>query len=264
MACSKRTPHCKLRNRHRYMKAGACTGFEKRMQSRFSSDAFTRIELAAVIGTFFALLLLVLPLLANNSLRSNQIGCLNNLRQIGIAFQAWGNDHDDLRPWFVPMEQGGTRLHPLRNNAFLHYTLFSNHISPTLLIDPAETARTKRMATNWTYSPAGGFLNASFANNALSYIVGCHTSLAETHDILSGDRNLQFGGISSCSYGFSQVFFLNASPSFRGWTNGPHGALGNLLFNDGRVEFTSSDRLRQVLISDSDGPNASSHFLSPF
>src|SRR4030095_2408618 len=99
---------------------------------------------------------------------------------IGVAFQAWGNDHDDRRPWFVPMTEGGSQMHPFRNNAFLHFTFLSNHISPTLLIDPAEPVRSKRTAFNWSSSPGGGFLNPGFANNSLSYMLGCHTRLPQT------------------------------------------------------------------------------------
>jgi competence protein ComGC len=165
--------------------------FVEGIQRRSPSDAFTRLELVVVLATVCALALTLLPLLGNTPARSDQLGCLNNLRQIGIAFQAWGNDHDDRRPAFVPMIEGGGTAHPLRNNAYFHFTFLSNYLSsPALLIDPAETGL-KRVATNWS-SGLGGFLNPGFRNNSLSYLLGCHTTLAETHDILSGDRHLPF------------------------------------------------------------------------
>jgi competence protein ComGC len=244
------------------MKAGACRGFAKGKQIHYSSDAFTRMELAVVIGSVFTLLLLVLPLLANNSVRSHQTGCLNNLRQIGIAFQAWGNDHDDRRPWFVPMEEGGSRLHPLRNNAFLHYTFLSNYISPALLIDPAETVRTKRMAVNWS-SSQGGFLNPGFANNALSYMFSLHTSLPEANDVLSADRNVQFSGVGGCPVAGGTTVQILPRVNFRGWTNGAHGLAGNLLINDGHAEFASQARL-EALIARPDDSTPSDHMLTPF
>jgi type II secretory pathway pseudopilin PulG len=238
--------------------------FAEGVQTRSSADAFTRLELIAVLTTIGVLALTLLPLLGNTSGRSDQISCLNNLRQIGIAFQAWGNDHDDRRPAFVPMNEGGGAAHPLRDNAYFHFMFLSNYLSsPTLLIDPAEATRTKRVASTWDFSPNGGFLNPAFRNNALSYLLGCHTTRSETRDVLSGDRNLQFGGLAGCSYGFSQVWFLNVAPqSFRGWTNGPHGTAGNLLINDGHVEFTSQDRLQAVLTHIEDF-SVSDHFLSP-
>jgi hypothetical protein len=226
--------------------------------------AFTRFELLAIILALFAIASVCIPLLANNSFQSNQIACLNNLRQIGIAFQAWGNDHDDRRPWFVFTNEGGSRLHPLRDNAFIHFSFLSNHLSsPAVLIDPGETSRNKRLATRWDFSSQGGFLNPGFQNNALSYMLGVHTTLGEANEILLADRHVHFDGFGGCSYGFAQVGNLGSGPYFRGWTNGPHGVAGNLLLNDGRVEFASQTRLGAVLLVPDDLPG-NEHFLTPF
>jgi hypothetical protein len=231
-------------------------------------SAFTRAELIATLGAIFICAVILLPSLASNGYRSEQVGCMNNLRQIGIAFQAWGNEHDDQRPWFVmtniAQNQGGTREHPLMNNAWIHFTALSNFMSPTLLSDPGEMGRNKRVAQTWSFSPGDGFFNGNFRDNALSYMLGVHATVAESMGILTADRNVSFDGVSGCAYGFSQVLNLINSPSaFRGWTNGNHGTLGNVLLNDGRVEFTSSARLQAIL-----GPvadvGAAEHFLVPF
>src|SRR5688572_25059270 len=161
------------------------------ISSRQRKAAFTRIELAVVLGVLSVLILIALPLLANNSARSDQVGCLNNLRQIGIAFQAWGDDHHDRRPWFVPMNEGGSSGHTLRNEAWFLYTFLSNHIAPEVLMDPSETVPYKRRAANWALTPNGGFLHSAFKNNAASYMLGLHTSFAEANSILVGDRHLQ-------------------------------------------------------------------------
>lgn len=234
--------------------------FAKRSSTESRRKAFTRLELVAVFATLGMLGLLVLPLLGNTSMRSHQTSCLNNLRQIGIAFQAWGNDHNDRRPWQVPMEEGGTRSHPFRNNAFLHYTLLSNHISPELLIDPAETDLGKRTATTWNLVP-GGFL--SLKNNALSYMF-CPDIFGAT-DILSSDRTVQFAGSGACSGGGGLVVQrLATSVNFRGWTNGPHGIAGNVLLNDGHVEYATQDRLKTITQLPGDFSGADVHLLTPF
>jgi len=233
-----------------------------------AGQAFTRLEVFFVISGLMLMISVCLPLLANTSLRSDQIACLNNLRQIGIAFQAWGTDYEDNRPWFVSTNasgplSGGTRFHPLWNNAYLHYTVLSNHLAPQALADPADPR--KRAAQRWDALPQGGFLNPGFANNALSYMLGVHSSIAEAKAILSADRNVAFSGAGGCSIGFSSVAILTVRPenSFRGWTNGPHGLLGNVLFSDGQVESTSNDRLKARLFQPDDfGP--SEHFLTPF
>jgi hypothetical protein len=230
-------------------------------------SAFTRAELIATIGAIFLCALILFPSLASTGPRSEQVGCLNNLRQIGIAFQAWGNEHDDQRPWMVmanvAQNQGGTRGHPLMNNAWIHFTALSNYISPALLSDPGEIGRNKRVAQTWSFSASDGVFNGSFRDNALSYMLGVHTTVPELMNILTADRNVSFDGVSGCSYGFAQVLRLNYSPtSFRGWTNGNHGTFGNVLLNDGRVEFSSSLRLHAILRRVDDG-GFDEHFLAP-
>jgi competence protein ComGC len=237
--------------------------FAKMRSTELWGKAFTRLELIVVLATFCLLALLVLPLFGSASMRSNQTSCLSNLRQIGIGFQAWGNDHDDRRPWLVPMQEGGSGSHPFRNNAFLHYTFLSNYVSPEVLIDPAEVSRAKRVAMNWS-SSQGGFLNPGFANNALSYMFSPHTSLPEATDILSSDRTVQFAGSGACSYGGGlQVQRLATGPGFRGWTNGLHGILGNVLVNDGHVEYATQDRLKLFLTREGD-VGSDAHLLTPF
>ena len=241
------------------MKASARMAFAKRSSIGSHSRAFTRLELIVVSATFGMLALLALPLLGNTSMRSNQTSCLSNLRQIGVAFQAWGNDHGDRRPWQVPMEEGGSRSNPFRNNTFLHYTFLSNHISPTLLMDPAETDSRKRTAISWNLSP-GGLL--SLKDNALSYMFTPDT-LAPT-DILSSDRNVQFAGSGGCSGGGGlQVQYLAPRANFRGWTNGAHGVAGTVLLNDGRVEYATQGRLK-VLITSAGDFVGDYHLLTPF
>ena len=93
--------------------------------------------------------------------------------------------------------------------------------------------------------------------------MGVHTREREPANILTGDRNLRFGGSSGCSYGFNQVLPLEYRLSFPGWTNGNHGAFGNVLLNDGRVEFTAPERLRAILQHRDDDGGGIEHFLSP-
>jgi hypothetical protein len=227
-----------------------------------SQCAFTRTELLALLTALFFFAVVLVPSFANTDSRSEQIRCLSNLRQIGIAFQAWGTEHNDYRPWFVPVNQGGTSGHRLQNNAFIHYTPLSNYLSPGLLVDPAEPAGAKRVAENWSMGQ-GGFLNPAFCDNALSYMFSAHTTVAETQNILVGDRHLAFDGSSGCSYVGAQVQNLAGRERFRGWTNGAHGVAGNLLINDGHVEFASQGRLRQLVTYPLDDTSFFDHIVTP-
>ena len=244
-------------------------GLEGAGTRRSNRSAFTRAELIATLAATFICGLILLPSFASTGSRSEQIGCMNNLRQIGIAFQAWGNEHDDQRPWFVPADvarnEGGTGGHPLMNNAWIHFTALSNYISPSVLSDPGEIGRTKRVARTWSFLPGDGIFNGGFRDNALSYMLGVHTRASEPANILTADRNVPFSGVGGCSYVAGQVLQLQYAPNFRGWTNGNHGAFGNVLLNDGRVEFTSSERLGAILQRRADGDGGGiEHFLAPF
>jgi hypothetical protein len=231
------------------------------MGIRSAKDAFTRMELIASVAALLLCGAVVLPLLANTGLRSEQVSCLNNLRQIGITFQAWGSDHGDRRPWYVPLNEGGTHSHPFRNSVYIQFTPLSNYLSAPCLMDPAELTATKRRADNWTAQP-GGLQNPGFANNSVSYMIGPDTFTWETHVILAADRNPWFNGTGSCgSGGGLQVFAMDRPYSGR-WLDGNHGPAGNILMNDGRVEFTDSRRLRQIVqFENPDG--GSEHMLTP-
>src|SRR4051812_34635485 len=133
--------------------------------------AFTRLELLFCIVSGSILVAMALSLVAGNTSESQRVVCFNNLRQIGRGFQMWASDHEDLFPWQVNWNNGsgeGTRGYPLNGNAWIHYAWTLNQFgSPKILVCPADPQ--KHAATRWDLSASGGFLNAGYRNNALSY-----------------------------------------------------------------------------------------------
>jgi prepilin-type processing-associated H-X9-DG protein len=86
--------------------------------------------------------------------KAQHITCVNNLKQIGLAFRVWSGDNQDQYPFNRSTNAGGTReFCALDKDGFdrhtiLHLLVMSNELStPKILFCPQD--RAKHAATNW-------------------------------------------------------------------------------------------------------------------
>ncbi len=222
--------------------------------------AISRLELMFSLAAVFSLLVIVIPTLANSRPRSARVICANNLRQIGVAQQLWSNEHNDLPPVMVPVNQGGTRAHPLAANTWLHFAWLSNELAtPKVVFCPNDSGNP---AQDFTGDAAGGYLNPNFANRATSYFTSYSGFNSDPQwAIINGDRNVTVQGLSSCSLlnVASRIDFRSSSVQ---WTTNLHSLAGNVQLRDGRVLMTSSEELR-ALLAPPDDNSSGKHIALP-
>lgn len=178
---------------------------------------------ALVVVVTVGLFVTVMPaLLTRPKVNSSRIGCVNNLKQIGLAYRMWSNDNGERFPWAVMPSSTNTGTLPLltSTNVWRHFQIISNEINtPKVFVCRADSGRT--WSDTWD----------SFTNNSrLSYFLGMDADETKPQTILSGDRNLAIS--NKLLTGFVRL----ATNAALGWTKEIHQGMGNVGLGDGSVQ----------------------------
>lgn len=198
------------------------------------NHALTLFEVLVVIAIVLMLAAVLLPTLAKDRRKSSKIGCVNNLKQLGLAYRIWGGDNGDLYPMRVPVANGGAMESAATDDVVAVFQVMTNELStPKILICPDDLNHDA--ATNFS----------SFVATNISYLVGINADTNYSPNlILSGDANLTLAGRPVKS-GLLDV----AAGAPVGWEANRHSYGGNIGLNDGSVQSMTRSGLMSCLSS---------------
>jgi hypothetical protein len=217
------------------------------IRHRKKTSAFTRTDLLVGLGVLALLACVAWPVLAAANPKADRQRCQDNLRQIGKAFASWEQDHLGRAPWRVNKKDGGAYGNLGAGQVWVEFAFLTNGLpTPQLLACPADKVKP---ASNWSRSPQGGYLNAGYRANAVSYFIGLDVRPEAPKSLLSGDRNLEYSESGQkCDYaGVNSAVSLRPGDTKVKWTEAVHGEPGHVLFHDGSVQALSSEELREAL-----------------
>ncbi len=187
---------------------------------------FTLIELLVTLAIIGVLAALLLPAVARARVKSRQVACASNLRQLGIALHGFAHEHGGLFPQQVSTNAGGAL-----ELTWLPAPLWGQLIPSAA---PFASISNELGSPRVLGCPAVGRGPSNFARARapeVGYVVTVSAGLGDALGVLALDRNVDS----------TRTRRLTNSPGSQAlelaWTPERHGGRGNALWGDGHVEL---------------------------
>lgn len=186
--------------------------------------ALTLTEVLIIIAALVLFAAILLPIWAVSKRKSNKLGCVSQLQQIGISYRMWADENGDKFPMQISEANEGAMELIVTGNVAACFSVMSNTLdTPQILHCPLDTK----------HFPATNF--DALYNSNISYFVGLNAVDAQPQTLLAGDDNLMVNGTDVRS----GILNLHANDVLA-WTKERHRNAGNILFGDGSVQRASS------------------------
>jgi prepilin-type N-terminal cleavage/methylation domain-containing protein len=233
-------------------------------------EAFTLVELIVVITIVALLSALSLSAVTGSKSKAQRIACINNLKQVGLAFRTWAIANSGGTPMTVTRSQGGDAEdvgfrtlgsdQTSSQGVSKMFLCMTNELgTPKILFCPAEYETSYRSASSSFRNPGTpGTNNTALYTNDLnvSYFIGVDAQETSPRLFLAGDHNM--GGDANppttafCAVGLASSYAVWLGTNW--WADkGPafmanqHDKVGNIGLADGSVEGFNRSQLQGAI-----------------
>jgi prepilin-type N-terminal cleavage/methylation domain-containing protein/prepilin-type processing-associated H-X9-DG protein len=204
-------------------------------RTRRNRTGFTLIELLVVIAIIAILAAILFPVFARARENARRTSCLNNLKQIGLAFMQYTQDYDEMYP-MIGYNTGDTVRYPDGNTGNNNWIVrVYPYVNSTQIFNCPSNSDTPWAGGTNAASVVSYGANARLVNVPLS--LAAVEKPAETLLLADSDGQLPYGVFD---YYFAPPYYTGTSATR--WMDDRHLEGANIAFADGHAKWKKMSR----------------------